>query len=478
METHEATATSTDPPATGRFRRLHSYPFVRSISTDNYATANDVFPVRVPLEKVEFGSWRYTATELEDIELLYELESSHLLVKVDVSGTNGAIPAMFRVRTVSAADLSLISIVPGSLETMVARLVLETEDTISYKTTVPEVLLSEPSTDSSQEENEENVLDCRIIKMTASVHESGHLRDILLFLKSEYTADIEVEPDSVFVNPQRKKPAKPSQDSTTSPNAQFTFLEGLPYWVLFIPWWLYSKKFRVLLQWMIVVYSLFSVIWAMWQLYKHVNVIHVVVEPIILVLKHYLAGVMEAFDLLFALFTHWWQTILSPLNILRGLISAPLLTILFQLRTVFGPMISAVFQIFNNSALKSLFVVLVQISRFAGGTVLVILKVLLQPLNLIWRGILNSRVAVTSLDFHRMRLSWIFSLVMNSLRSIGRGLLYLAGYTRKEHKKRKALHNVSKSAISPVASVTPSRKHSIRQQKMPIYYSSPLSKQN
>lgn len=472
METPDIVSQAT----TRMSRRLHSYPFVSSITTEgdglDYATANDVFPVRVPLEKVEFGSWKYTATELEDIELLYELESSHLLVKVDISGTNGAEPATFRIRTVSAADLSLISVVPGSLETMVARLVLETEDTISYTTAVPEALLAKSN---SSKEDEENVLDCRIITVTASVHESGHLRDILLFLKSEYAAD--VDPDSVFVSPQRKKLTKPSPDSTTFPNTQFTFLEGLPYWVLYIPWWLYSKKCRVLLQWLIVVYSIISVIWAVWQLYKHVNVIHVVVEPIILLLKYYLSGVMEAFDLVLAVFTHWWQTILSPLNILRGLITAPLLTVLFQLRTVFGPMASAIFQCFNNSALKSLLVLFVQVFRFTGSTAWSVLKVIGKPLNLVWRSILNSRVAVASLDFHRMRLSWIFSLVMNSLRSIGRGLLNLAGYTRKEHKKRKAMHNASKSAVSP-ASITPSQKHSLRQHKMPIYYSSPLSKQN
>ncbi len=47
----------------------------------DFATANDFFPVRLPLETVKIGSWRYAAHELDDLELLYELESSDLLIR-------------------------------------------------------------------------------------------------------------------------------------------------------------------------------------------------------------------------------------------------------------------------------------------------------------------------------------------------------------------------------------------------------------
>lgn len=448
-------------------RRLQTFPLMGSVTDSlNFATANDVIPVRVPLERVEIGPWVYSATELEDIELLYELDSSELFIKIDVCGTNGGVPATFRIETVSAASLSLISIVPGSLETMVARLILETEDLISYVTAEPQ-----ESSSSDEDGDGENIVDCQIVKMTASVHESGHLRDVLLFLKADYAT--EVDPDSIFVSPQRKKQTESKPESS---NIQVTFLEGLPYWVPYIPWKVYSKKFRIFLQWLIVVYSVFSVIWAVWQLYKHVNVIRVVVEPIILALKYYLSGIMEAFDSMLALFTHWWQHFLSPLNIIRGLLSAPLMTALFQLRTVFSPIFTAVFQCFNNSALKSLVVALVYVARFAGGTLWSLLKVLARPLYIMWRSLMNSQIATAHLDFQNMRIRWVFSLVMNSLRAIIRGILSFAGYTKKEHKRRKALRRASRTDVS-TASASPGHRQLPRKHKMPIYYNSPLLKQ-
>ena len=456
-------------------KRLHPYPFVRSRSTDetDFTTANDVVPLCVPLEKVCVGSWTYTAKDISDIEFLYELESSALVIKADVGGTNNGEPGVFRITQVSAADLALVSVVPGSLESMVARLILETEEDIIFKPTVPR----EMSSDSSENDHMKAANECRIMTITASVHESGHLRDVLLFLKSNY-ASRALGPDSIFLSPHRDDKAKngenrvscdSSTEEETAPKPQVTFLEGLPFWVSYIPRQVYSKRARIIIQWVILFYSVFSVIWACWQLYRHVNVIRYVIQPIISLIKPYLSFLFDWFDYCFAVFTEAWQKFLSPLNILRGILATPLFGTLLQLKGVFAPLAIAITQCLNSSGLVA---ALKALSLFLWY----ILSILRKPFSIIWNAILNSRIAVASLDLPRLQLQWVCTVIMNSFRAISFGVARLLGYARREHKKHKAIKDLSntpeKVARSP--SLTPTGQQF--RQRMPVYYSSPLAR--
>ena len=453
-----------------RQRRLHSYPGSSRSDTfdsEDYSTANDAFPVRVPLERMEVGSWKYTAAELEDIELLYELESSDLLIKTSVCGTNAAFPATFRVRDVSAADLSLVNIVPGSPESMVARLVLETESSVSYDRDP----LKEQEEDVEGEihedqEKQQNEVECHRIVMTASVHETGHLRDILLFLKCGCASDL--CPDDLFLSPRRTRSKDPLE---AIPKHQVTFLEGLPYWGLYIPWRFYSKKTRVTIQRIILLYSLFSVMWASWQLYRHVNIIRVVLEPIINILKLHLRSIMETFDTLFALLTVWWSTFLSPLNVFCGMLFTPLINLVVQLRASFVPLWGLIVNSGFVGALKALVLGLYQLFRVMGSTVWAVLSALGRPFYSIGKWIMNSKIAVASLDFNRVRLSWMFGLVTNSMKAIGNGVAKFLGYTHKKQKQIKARRDPL--SVTP----SPSPRVRYRQRRMPVYYSSPLTKQ-
>ena len=453
-------------------------PYVRSKSCSwepaetDYITANDVFPVKIPLEKVEFGSWKYIGEKMDDIELLYELDSSDLVIKTNICGSNGGVPATFKMRNVSAVDLSLVNVVPGSLESMVARLVLETESKVSYTVDTPSGS-SELKEENEPSKKQHKTFDCRIITMSASVHESGHLRDVLLFLKCGYTEDR--SPGNLFLSPQKQKVMESAH--------KVTFLEGLPFWVLYVPWWVYSKRVRTMIQRAIFIYSLFSVIWASWQLYRHVDVIHDVIEPIIKALRIYLASVMETVDTVLALFTVWWTTFLSPLNILRGMLLAPLFQVAMQLKNTIVPLASVlsmlltpIWRFFTNStllsSLKALALVLYHLAITTGQLLWAMLQVFARPFNCIWQAILSSRIAVASLDLKRIRFSWIFSLVMNSLKSIGNGLAKLVGYTRVKQKQFKAL----KTPTSVVASKSPEQNYLSR--RTPVFYSSPLTKQN
>ena len=489
----------------------------------DFMTATDVLPVRVPLERLEVGRWKYVSTELSDLELLYELESSSLRFKCSAKGTGGvAPPATFRICDISAADLSLATVVPGSLESMVARLVLETEEPIECSLCAPEGTEEGEKTSSNsgqtssssnrestveargdshgggEEEERMKIVHSRIVIITASVHDAGHLRDILLFLKGGYTG--KVSPDTLFLNPtasqrtqedtdipdEKNTDSDPSVDTLiNSDTNQITFLESLPVWVRYVPWWVYSRNMRISIQNILFVYSLFSVVWAFWQLYRNVDVIRNVLEPIIAALKEvYLASVIEAFDWCLALFTEFWMRFLSPLNILQGLLLPPVLQAMMQLRTIFLPLARAlyvvalaVWQCLPNTqllaSLKSIFWVLYTIACAVGENLWLVVAQLMRPVHLIWQGVLNSRIAVGSLDQNRLQISWVVNLIVGSFRAIGNGAAKLCGYTSRRRKVLRAKRN-------PSQYLSPPRQPSGAHPRTPVYYSasSPLTKED
>ncbi len=474
----------------------------RAISVGNtsemeYTTAYDVFPMRVPLETVQIGNWKYVSSELDDIELLFELESSNLIVSTNVRGTGDGVPASFTIHSVSAVDLSLVNVVPGSLESMVARLIVETDSKIGYRVKQSSTLLSDGTPPSNVEEQK---LDIELVKMTASVHESGPLRDILLFLKCNYSADSSIDPSYVrpksannSMEPELSEQRKEQQDTGT-PN--LTFVEWLPYWVSYIPVMMYSKRVRRWLQFFIFIYSVFTVIWAMWQLYRHVNVFRYLVGPFIDMLRFYLSFLVELFDWAFKVFTDLWHTYLSPLNVLRTILFTPVLNLLLRLRSVFGPLKAAlgalkaalgplvrvINNLLHNSGLWNMIGACYNLGatlfRTVGWTIFSISNVLFKPFYILWRYLVTSRYVLVSLDFQRVQISWAFNLTLNSIKSILRGLLHLVGYQLREQKIKKAMKTGSAlvSGGTPVSS--PTHKGIVRRNTgtMPKLYSSPVTK--
>ena len=477
-----------------RIRKRISYPSTHSFdscSTD-FNMDNDIFHMRVPLETVKIGPWKYIASEFEDIELLYELESSNLLISTNVRGSGGGVPAVFRIKSISAADLSLVSVVPGSLESMVARLVLETDQKMSY-TTMTSTMSGNEKEEKLLTPSDAQDLDVGIIKMTASVHESGHLRDVLLFLKCDYQPD--VNPNSTYMRPKSSEEETSNKQSSIINTEQtknrehhkkshLTFVECLPHWVMYIPWMVYSKRTRQVLQHLILLYSIFTVFWALWQLYRHVNIIHVVIQPIIDALKLYLSSVFEIFDWLFSLFTLWWYTYLSPLNVLFTQLFTPVFNLAMQFKEMFSPfyIYLALSQLLQKSGLilviKSLFYLISTLFYTSGNIILSLAQVLYKPVGFLWQSILNSRIAVASLDIQNMQIRWIINLIVGSTSSIVRGLAKIVGYRLQEHKKKKAIMASSTPMASPASSPTCPPGLRKRHGNMPLLYSSPVTKQN
>jgi hypothetical protein len=230
-----------------------------------------------------------------------------------------------------------------------------------------------------------------------------------------------------------------------------------------------------------LLYTLLTVLWALWQLYRHVNVIRVVIQPVIATLRYYLSPVVELCDSAFAVFTVWWHTLLSPLNVLRGLFLAPLFRLCTNFKWLFYPIYLSLSNLFHStglwtvlSSISSTFLIVL---RHTSSILWMLFQVFLKPLNYLWTQLLNARVAVKSVDFQRLQFRWMFSLVLNSIRSIFRGLATLVGYTRKEKIIKKAMKSSASSPlVSPVSS--PSSNARRRHEGMPMIYSSPLTKQH
>ena len=400
----------------------------------SYLTADEAFPIRIPLESAVIGPVKYTIPErgeIGDLELLYELETSDFLIYSAVCGRRGEPPGTLRISNIQAADLSVFSEVPGSLEGLVARLVVETTNDVVFQS----ALLSE---------GEEDAVSCHRIVVTASIHECGHLRDMLLFLKSDvHFLASEIPENNPYISPIKRHHHQQQQlkESDGDKNNGLTLMEGLPQWALYIPWWLYSGRVRRAIQFCLILYTIFSVVWASWQLYRHFNIIQVALQPIVAALKVYLPTLMELLDVTLDKFTDLWTSFLSPLNIFSSIALAPLISLATRL---LSPIIS--------------------VARLAP-----------RPFHLLWQGLLNSRQAVQSLDLVRIRQNLVISLFISTFKAIWMGLAKLFNFHSKKVKQKQAIQATASSvATSPSVIFSPHQELGQRR-NYPVYYNSPIS---
>lgn len=423
-------------------------PFQRQ-DTQYYATASDAFPICIPLSRADLGGVRYVVDkdgDLDDLELMYELETSDLIIRSAIAGTKNQPPGTLRISNVKAADLSLFNEIPGSLEGIVSRLILETDRDILFQRNP-----LESSRNNLEEEEEEGVeIQCHKVVLIASVHECGHLRDILLFLKSDCVTDLIPESNPFKHSKSLYKDIdKEEQDKKLS----LTFIESLPFWVMYVPWWLYSSRLRKVIQFFILLYTIVSVVWASWQLYRHFNIIQVALQPIVDTLKWYLSDTMEVLDFIFEVLTHFWTTFLSPLNIFRGIALAPIINVLTRTFTPIMSVFVSLWRIFTESN---------------------VVQLVISPLALVWQTIVNSRISVLSLDLSKLRLKVVLNLVIGSMKVIGQGFAKLFNFHTKVIKKNKAIRESSSSSLASSPSLVLSAQDP-RRRNIPMYYSPPVS---
>ena len=448
---------------------------------EEFLTAGQVIPVRVPLERIEMGRIKYQAVpegSLSDLELLYEMHTSDLVIRSDIPGVGGgkrspgAVPGTVRLKGVTAARLELINEIPGSLEGIMTRLQLELDTDSIFEPN----LLTRDSEDSYS--MEASVIKCRKVIIIASVHETGHLRDILLFLKSDKSFSFldgkgERSNNTNNTNPYylQRSPSLSSSiggrsdTSAVGETPPLTFLDTLPWWSLYVPWWVYSQRIRRILQILILFYSLFSVVWASWQLYRHVQFIHIALEPVVELLQEHIREVMELMDGLLSHLTHYWTALLSPLTVFSSLLALPFWNTILQLKS-------------------SLLLLVSPLSRCLAPAVqcfgLVWRNLRLSPLSgclgVIWRAVLSSKLAVQSLDISKVQRNYITNLIFSCLRSSLLGLANLIGYSKSKSKQLEAIKQQKKMRGSLVASPagSPAATRSYSASSIPVYYHSPL----
>lgn len=366
---------------------------------------------KLALEEVNIGTWTYEATDQASIALYHRDGSSNLYVTTRLYGTNHAPPATFVLGDIKAVDLALVSSVPGALESTTVRCALETDSNVIYKCDVAE------AGGAAYE------LNCHLVTMKASVYKVGEMRDMLLQLKA---AGDQIAPD----------------DQKTRPELRGAQLDALPPWVYYIPPWLYRRRIRVGLEKLLLVYTVLSVLWACWQLYRHVNIIHVTFEPFIVLLKKYLASVMETFDTALVIITEIWAHWFSPLSIFMGTVLAPVLRLVqsgitpfLQLCRLLNTNIS---QLLASSSVVSLVKGLFQTISLLGAYVWKILTILVWPIYQLCLYVASCPLAVASLDISRVRFNWVLGMITSSSKAIGKGVVKLLNYFLRQQKRRKA----------------------------------------
>ena len=433
------------------FRRSKS---VRSEATDSlvsepFFTAGEAIPVAIPLEKADLGAVCFQSREddsPEDLQLLYEMNTAELSILTATAGINGnGKPGTYRIRGIRAANLELINPLRGYLESILVRLVIETDHDVIH-----EPFLEESITFLSGKP-----VCTRRVVLHASVHECGHLRDILLFMKSDTLHSLPIEHDNPYFNVNKDIPIKDVEN-----RSPLTYLGPLPWWSIYIPWWIYSGKTRKLLQLSLLLYSVFTIIWASWQLHRHVNVIQLAFDPIVKLLKYYLDDVMIEIDDFLDWFTELSTTFLRPIHIFSGLIIVPMINTLLAFKTVLAPFMTP---ILNFAGQFSRFIT--PVSNCLTGA---------------WQSIMSSRVALQNIDLTQHVAK---NLVINSFKAIFQGLLRLIGYSRAKSKEQKVIQASriaeSKSGSSESLPGTPKRRaYATPNSSIPVYYISPVTKKS
>jgi len=241
----------------------------------------------VPLKTLNIRSVCYVSKSPNDITLGYDRKSQRLQLNALVEGKPKEAFILSRI----SGEALFLDTIAGSLDDMVVKLLLETTSKV-------EVIRN----------NMVEHVRCSMIVATANVEETGRIRELLMSLPSK---------------------------TLMQANNKLRLQEGIPHWSSKLPWWLYSKKLRVLIQQLIVLYAIFNTVWALWQLYRHVDFIQDYLEPKIALLREachvYLSDVINLIDSALEVFTDLRWKFLSPFKVLLGPLITPLQNLLWYL---------------------------------------------------------------------------------------------------------------------------------------------------
>lgn len=383
----------------------------------------------VPLKTIKCGKWFKSSKSQGNCFLSCQIKKSvPLLEFVWKSGNDNkdGQSVTFQCADVSAVDLR-VNTKFGSIDAMKGTIIVEC---------FSPVILQTVDSDNMGKDIHEHVkisgTENFILQAKFHVNETGAVRDIVRQFRSSCS---------------NLKERKTDENEFTKVS---TFKEGLPDWVGFIPHYLYSWWTRQAIDLAIFIYMVFSVTWALWQLYRHVDFVRQLVMPLIDIFQYQyqlLDNLVHLLNTIFEEYTMQWLCFIKPLYTVGTTIASPLLKILAQLSPLLYVILrslTSVWQVLKPVA-KPLFTIGYQFVQFI-GTIFQSLKTLVARF---WSPFYNVSVpAMVSGQFKSVRrvlravyygslhqaqhldplkaqLSVMRTTVVNSCKALGLGIAHL-----------------------------------------------------
>ena len=255
--------------------------------------------VRIPLQRIRCGSWD---VKTEEKWLEYQPTSKTLRFGFHDRKDEDHEPcASFECRDVSAADLR-VGTKFGCFDNMVGTLTVECGSLISVDTF-------------HQNRNNFSVY---VAELTFHVNYTGQVRDVIRALRYSMLEDTApFNENNNEITMEGNKNAKKIR-------------EGLPEWVHWIPRKLYTPGFRQFIETSILIYTVLSILWALWQLYRHVDFMRAYVQPILDLLRYHIRlmdKMMHVLNDVLEKFTERWFSYLKPGYVLLTSLASPLLSL-------------------------------------------------------------------------------------------------------------------------------------------------------
>lgn len=250
--------------------------------------------VRIPVTRIRCGKWDIRSEErwLEYTPTCTSLK----IVFHDRQHFDHEECKLFYLDDISAADLRVTTKF-GCLDAMNCVLTLECMKKIEISGSDQDI-----SCDGSL-----------VAELTFHVNYTGQVRDIMRSLRqAKITADAE---------------ALDQNEHEVLDYTSSKLREGLPDWVQYIPLKVYTPFFRGTIEFVLTFYTIFSILWALWQLYRHVDFIRAYVRPVIDMLISQIKSLdklIQVANTVFEEFTKQWLAYLKPVYVIMSSFATPL----------------------------------------------------------------------------------------------------------------------------------------------------------
>ena len=273
----------TDSPIKYRKRFLPHKNLNTSLDPSSNSTNSecDVMSCDIPLEELSFGKFLFRSSDGYRISLRYRPLTglciwvhTHQLMICYVSVPNTGIKAV---------NLQISSNVPGSLTSMHTSLLLEA---------------------------------CQPLCIRGSPHMPSRVRLSHRILPNKNFYILKIRSDLKFTGDIHKILVGLKDPSVGTQKDSYLFQEGLPYWSAYIPSYAYSFHLRALIQLIIAIYTYFNILLAVWQLYRHVDLIHDSIRPFVELFDYYLQHTAVHIKAVFNSVAQFWWDIFKPILLL------------------------------------------------------------------------------------------------------------------------------------------------------------------